>query len=63
MAEHDGEVGAVLAVDLRVEAGAVVGADGQGAITKKLVRERVIRDGLRIDGRGLKDIRQLTAEA
>ncbi|GAA4368704.1 polyribonucleotide nucleotidyltransferase [Actinomadura verrucosospora] len=33
------------------------------ALTKKLVRERVIRDGLRIDGRGLKDIRQLTAEA
>lgn len=31
------------------------------AVTKKLVRERVIRDGLRIDGRGLKDIRQLTA--
>ncbi|MGH3239712.1 MAG: polyribonucleotide nucleotidyltransferase, partial [Spirillospora sp.] len=33
------------------------------AVTKKLVRERVIRDGLRMDGRGLKDIRQLSAEA
>nr|WP_202420229.1 polyribonucleotide nucleotidyltransferase [Actinomadura rayongensis] len=33
------------------------------AVTKKLVRERVVRDGLRIDGRGVKDIRQLTAEA
>ncbi|TDD91032.1 polyribonucleotide nucleotidyltransferase [Actinomadura rubrisoli] len=33
------------------------------AVTKKLVRERVISDGLRMDGRGLKDIRQLTAEA
>ncbi len=33
------------------------------ALTKKLVRERVIRDGLRIDGRGLADIRQLSAEA
>jgi polyribonucleotide nucleotidyltransferase len=32
------------------------------ALTKKLVRERVIRDGVRIDGRGLKDIRPLTAE-
>ena len=32
------------------------------ALTKKLVRERVIRDGVRIDGRGLADIRQLTAE-
>ncbi|MBW8483652.1 polyribonucleotide nucleotidyltransferase [Actinomadura parmotrematis] len=33
------------------------------AVTKKLIRERVIRDGVRIDGRGLKDIRQLSAEA
>jgi polyribonucleotide nucleotidyltransferase len=32
-------------------------------LTKKLVRERVIRDHVRIDGRGLKDIRQLSAEA
>jgi polyribonucleotide nucleotidyltransferase len=32
------------------------------ALTKKLVRERIIRDGLRIDGRGLGDIRQLSAE-
>ena len=33
------------------------------ALTKKLVRQRVIRDGIRIDGRGLADIRQLSAEA
>jgi polyribonucleotide nucleotidyltransferase len=33
------------------------------ALTKKLVRERIISDGLRIDGRGLTDIRQLSAEA
>ncbi len=33
------------------------------ALTKKLVRERIIRDGVRIDGRGLRDIRQLSAEA
>jgi polyribonucleotide nucleotidyltransferase len=32
------------------------------ALTKKLVRERIIREGLRIDGRGLADIRQLSAE-
>jgi polyribonucleotide nucleotidyltransferase len=31
------------------------------SLTKKLVRERVIRDGVRIDGRGLTDIRPLTA--
>jgi polyribonucleotide nucleotidyltransferase len=31
------------------------------SLTKKLVRERVIRDGIRIDGRGLTDIRPLSA--
>ncbi|MBO0774917.1 MAG: polyribonucleotide nucleotidyltransferase, partial [Actinobacteria bacterium] len=33
------------------------------ALTKKLVRERIIAEGLRIDGRGLTDIRRLSAEA
>ncbi len=33
------------------------------ALTKRLVRERIIRDGVRIDGRGLRDIRRLSAEA
>ena len=33
------------------------------SLTKKLVRERVIRDGVRIDGRGLTDIRPLSAQA
>ena len=32
------------------------------SLTKKLVRERIIREGLRIDGRGLADIRPLSAE-
>src|SRR4051794_35221903 len=32
------------------------------SVTKKLVRQRVIRDKVRIDGRGLSDIRTLTAE-
>ena len=32
------------------------------SLTKKLVRERVVRDKVRIDGRGLTDIRQLSAE-
>ena len=32
------------------------------ALTKKLVRQRIITDKVRIDGRGLKDIRPLTAE-
>jgi polyribonucleotide nucleotidyltransferase len=33
------------------------------SLTKKLVRERIIRERVRIDGRGLADIRQLSAEA
>jgi polyribonucleotide nucleotidyltransferase len=32
------------------------------AVTKKLVRQRVLRDKVRIDGRGLTDIRPLAAE-
>jgi len=32
------------------------------SLTKKLVRERIISDGLRIDGRGLTDIRPLSAQ-
>ena len=33
------------------------------ALTKKLVRARIVNDGLRMDGRGLADIRQLSATA
>jgi len=32
------------------------------SVTKKLVRQRILRDRVRIDGRGLTDIRQLSAE-
>ena len=32
------------------------------SVTKKLVRQRVLREKIRIDGRGLRDIRPLTAE-
>jgi polyribonucleotide nucleotidyltransferase len=32
------------------------------SLTKKLVRQRVVNDGLRIDGRGLTDIRPLASE-
>jgi polyribonucleotide nucleotidyltransferase len=32
------------------------------ALTKKLVRQRILRDKVRIDGRGLSDIRTLSAE-
>lgn len=32
------------------------------SVTKKVVRQRVLRDKIRIDGRGITDIRQLSAE-
>lgn len=32
------------------------------SVTKKVVRQRVLRDKIRIDGRGLRDIRAITAE-
>ncbi len=32
------------------------------SVTKKLVRQRILKDKVRIDGRGLRDIRQLSAE-
>ena len=32
------------------------------ALTKKVVREKILTEGVRIDGRGLRDIRQLSAE-
>src|SRR5690606_3593933 len=32
------------------------------AVQKKLIRERILRDEVRIDGRGLRDIRALSAE-
>jgi polyribonucleotide nucleotidyltransferase len=32
------------------------------AVTKKTIRQRILTDGIRIDGRGLKDIRPLSAE-
>ncbi|MEX2288915.1 MAG: polyribonucleotide nucleotidyltransferase [Mycobacteriales bacterium] len=32
------------------------------ALTKTVVRRRIVKDGARIDGRGLEDIRQLSAE-
>ena len=50
-----------------VEGGALEGREKEvGAAfrsaTKRLVRQRILRDRLRIDGRGLTDIRQLSAE-
>ena len=49
-----------LAEEFEGRAGEISGAFR--SLTKKLVRERVIRDGVRIDGRGLTDIRPLSAQ-
>ena len=43
------------------------GRDGEiakalSSVTKQVIRQRILRDQVRIDGRGLADIRQLTAE-
>ena len=32
------------------------------SLEKQLIRQRIVRDGVRIDGRGVRDIRQLSAE-
>ena len=32
------------------------------SVTKKVIRQRILKDGVRIDGRGLKDIRPISAE-
>ncbi|WP_277245188.1 polyribonucleotide nucleotidyltransferase [Micrococcus terreus] len=37
-------------------------AKAYGAVTKKVVRQRILTEQVRIDGRGLTDIRKLTAE-
>jgi polyribonucleotide nucleotidyltransferase len=50
-----------------VEGGAFEGREKEvgaafRALNKKLVRQRILRDKIRIDGRGITDIRQLSAE-
>ena len=58
--------------EVKAEALATLGASFEGrekelsaavrTLTKKLVRERILRDNVRMDGRGLRDIRTLSAE-
>jgi polyribonucleotide nucleotidyltransferase len=66
-AEREAELDRVKAVANEKVAGQFEGREKEigGAfrsLTKKLVRQRVLRDKVRIDGRGLTDIRQLSAE-
>jgi len=58
--------------EIKVDVMASIGSEFEGrekemsaalrSVTKNAVRERVLRDGVRIDGRGLADIRTLSAE-
>ena len=52
---HDGRIGQFHGRQKEVSA-------AYRALQKKLVRQRILRDGVRIDGRGLRDIRALGAE-
>ncbi len=54
------EIKAALADEFPERASEVKGAIR--ALTKKLVRKRIVEDGVRIDGRGTSDIRPLSAE-
>ncbi|GAA4924444.1 polyribonucleotide nucleotidyltransferase [Stackebrandtia albiflava] len=64
---REAELDRIKATALEQTAGDFEGREGEiGAVvrslTKKLVRQRVLREQVRIDGRGLRDIRPLTAE-
>ncbi|EXF25810.1 polynucleotide phosphorylase [Nesterenkonia sp. AN1] len=63
----DSELKAEVREDLAGEGKQFEGRGGEvakafGAVTKQVIRQRILRDQVRIDGRGLTDIRQLTAE-
>ncbi|MGJ9374228.1 polyribonucleotide nucleotidyltransferase [Nesterenkonia sp. CF4.4] len=63
----DAELKAEVREDLAGEGKQFEGRGGEvakafGAVTKQVIRQRILRDQVRIDGRGLTDIRQLTAE-
>ena len=63
----DDELKAEVLEQLAGEGKEFAGRDGEiskafGAVTKQVIRQRILRDQVRIDGRGLADIRQLTAE-
>ncbi len=65
--ERDAQVDEVKTHVLETLAGSFAGRESElgnafRSLTKKLVRQRVLRDKVRIDGRGLTDIRTLGAE-
>ncbi|WP_165831780.1 polyribonucleotide nucleotidyltransferase [Brachybacterium endophyticum] len=65
--ERTEELLAEVVTDLGAEGAALEGRDKEisgayRALTKKVVRQKILTEGVRIDGRGLRDIRQLSAE-
>jgi len=67
--EREAELDRVKAVAIEAVSGSteLAGREGEASaafrsLTKKLVRQRILRDRVRIDGRGPTDIRQLSAE-
>ncbi|RJN31931.1 polyribonucleotide nucleotidyltransferase [Nesterenkonia natronophila] len=63
----DGELKTELVEQLAGEGKEFEGRAGEvgkalSSVTKQVIRQRILRDQVRIDGRGLADIRQLTAE-
>jgi polyribonucleotide nucleotidyltransferase len=65
--ERTDELQAELVSELAAEGAALEGREKEisgayRALTKKLVRQKILTEGVRIDGRGLRDIRQLSAE-
>ncbi|WP_120005832.1 polyribonucleotide nucleotidyltransferase [Nesterenkonia muleiensis] len=63
----DAELKAELVAELGGEGNQFEGREAEigkalGSVTKQVIRQRILRDQVRIDGRGLADIRQLTAE-
>jgi polyribonucleotide nucleotidyltransferase len=65
--EREGEIDRIKALVVEKLSGQFEGREKEiggafRALTKKLVRERIIKDKVRIDGRGLTDIRTLSAE-
>ncbi|WP_083837740.1 polyribonucleotide nucleotidyltransferase [Brachybacterium squillarum] len=65
--ERTEELLAEVQAELTAEGAALAGREKEvtgayRALTKKLVRQKILTEGVRIDGRGLRDIRQLSAE-
>jgi polyribonucleotide nucleotidyltransferase len=65
--EQTDELKAQLKQDLAAEGAPLEGRESEisgafKALTKQIVRQKILTEGVRIDGRGLKDIRQLAAE-